>query len=260
MQKGRQGDFSILSRLLYEWLERQRSDLIEKLMVLLLRSEFTPGQVFDGVLAAAMRRIGVGYESRQITIGDEHRMTQSARDALIGVKRMLSDGTPEASDLRTAIVGCARSEVHEMGALVIRLILTYHGWHVLYLGPDVPTEEFHSQQEKHSADLVCVSMSPMKGVATALEIAQLLCLLGSDKHPFRLAIGGDALEEQVLSIAEGPVMEARLFRSAMAFEDWIRAAASGEDRYSGTLMTKVAPPPGVVSTLSVPPCPCTMMS
>ena len=43
------------------------------------------------------------------------------------------DGVP------TAIVGCARSEVHELGALMTRRILEFNGYNVQYLGLDVPT-------------------------------------------------------------------------------------------------------------------------
>jgi len=228
LEAARDGDFAVLSRLLFEWLERQQSERIEHLYFFLVESGLSPGLIFDGVLAGAMRRVGVDYDARQITIGDEHRMTQSARDALIGVKRILGEPEQEGGGRRVAIVGCARSEVHEMGALVIRLILQQQGWRVLYLGADVPTEEFHIQLTKHAAELICVSLSPMKGEPTALEIIKLLELLAEPEHPFRIAIGGAAVENRAVETGNSAIMEARLFRDARNFEKWIGAVQPAE--------------------------------
>ena len=113
-----------------------------------------------------------------------------------------------------------------MGALVIRLILQHHGWRVLYLGPDVPTEEFHLQLTKHHGEMVCVSLSPMKGETTAMEIIKLLELLSDPRHPFRIAVGGAAIQNRTVETEGSAIHEARLFCDAQSFEKWIVAHKS----------------------------------
>lgn len=88
-----------------------------------------------------------------------------------------------------ALLGCTRGEVHELGALMVRLLLENKGWQVVYLGLNVPTEEFDSQQIKHRAALVCVSLMPPMGRTEAFTLINLLDRMRDPNQPYRLVVG-----------------------------------------------------------------------
>jgi methanogenic corrinoid protein MtbC1 len=193
------------------------------LLPFLVGQGFQLGQIFDEVLAHAMGRIGSLYIDQQLTIGDEHRMTHSVRDALLSVRRSLSVETADGNTHPKAIVGCMRGQMHEIGAIMIRLLLIQAGWDVIYLGQDVPTEEFHSQAVKHAADLICISVALPRGEAEANDAISLLSTLSSDrKGPgFKLVVGGPMLPDEPSVESNGSISEVRFFKRSRAFQDWL---------------------------------------
>ena len=219
----REGNFHILSKLALEWIHLGRSDLLEAMLPFLVDRGIPMGTVFDEILGSAMGRIGSLYSSNKLSIGDEHRMTAHVRDALLGVKKSLDirKGETTPKEQPTAIVGCIRGEVHEIGALMIRVLLIQAGWRIVYLGLDVPTEEFHAQARKHSADLVCISMAPPRGEAEALDAVELLKRLFTTGMMLRLAIGGAFLPDRSRIEPGGDITEIRLFSKTASFEEWL---------------------------------------
>jgi len=82
-----------------------------------------------------MYAFGQMYSTGKLTIGDEHQMTHCVRDALISWRmQRVALGVQHSEPRLVAIVGCARGEKHELGALMVRLTLEESGWKVIYLG------------------------------------------------------------------------------------------------------------------------------
>jgi methanogenic corrinoid protein MtbC1 len=67
----------------------------------------------------------------------------------------------------TVVVGCAPGELHDLGALISALFLVRRGWHVIYLGPQVPLFDLLETVQSVKPNLVCLSASTME---TALEL------------------------------------------------------------------------------------------
>ena len=219
-----QDDFETLGDLAYEWIEQGRRRLPTRLIEYLGTEGFPLGTIMDRLVGPVMRRIGAGYMRGAVSIGDEHRMTQAMRDALVSLRA--ADASTQRSDgpaRPVAVVGCARNEVHELGALMVRLVLEAEGWAVVYLGLNVPTEEFATQQIKHGATLMCISMMPPIGKAEAQTILHLLDQMYDPARPYRLALGGsglnasDGLDRTGLSIPD-----VQLFRRMEPFTAWVR--------------------------------------
>lgn len=223
----RDSQFAILSTLFFEWINLSRVDLLESGVSFLVNQGISLGTIFDEVLGAAMSRVGVAYESKQMSVGDEHRLTNLVRDALLGLRRMLAQSVEWEEDPRpSAVVGCLRGELHEIGALMIRLLLLKAGWQVIYLGQDVPTEEFFQQSLKHDADLVCISVAPPRGNAEALDAVNLLARLYTSGKHVRLAIGGTALTSVPAATNVDPFTEVKFFTRAKPFEAWMSALSN----------------------------------
>jgi excisionase family DNA binding protein len=224
----RKDDWAALVTVLYRWLGADDAGRPRALVDLLQRRGTPLAAVLDGLLAPAMHRIGFDYNAGLVSIGDEHRMTHLVRDLLVGLhlahRRASAGGSADggAADGATAVVGCARSEVHELGALMSRLVLEAAGWRVVYLGLNVPTEEFARQQRQHRATLVCIAMAPPTGAPEARVMAEVLRHLYDEQHPYRLVFGGQAVAASVRDAVPDTLhLDVQAFDRMAQFAGWL---------------------------------------
>jgi methanogenic corrinoid protein MtbC1 len=219
----KQDNYTILSKLVLEWINLGRIGMVERLVVFLMHQNLSLSSIFDQVLADAMSRVGSAYLSKKLSIGEEHRLTSLIRDALLGIRNVVTANgkiDSEASE-RTAVVGCIRGEMHEIGAIMIRLILLNDGWNVVYLGQDVPTEEYHSQAVKHDAELICISMAPPRGETDASDAVKLLSSLFGPGNPIRIVFGGSLLGDVTQNGRANSFAEVGYFNNISLFQDWV---------------------------------------
>ncbi len=220
----REEDFGALADLTYDWIGQGNSRLPARLIEYLRTEGLTLGFILDRLIGPVMQRVGMGYHEGRVSIGDEHRMTQAMRDALVTLHTADEALEPPNEAVRpVAVVGCVRGEVHELGALMVRLLLEAEGWQVVYLGLNVPTEDLAAQQRKHHATLLCVSMMPPMGWAEAQTLMHLLDRMSDPAHPYRLAIGGSALNtDEALDLTGLTIPDVRLFGAIEPFVTWVR--------------------------------------
>lgn len=218
-------DFSALSALVYRWIYVGEIAHTTHLIVHLVSSGYSMGTVFDHLIGPVMKQVGIHYAEGALSIGDEHRMTQVMRDILVTVSTTGTLKHASGTDApQVAIVGCARGEVHELGALMVRVLLESSGWDVVYLGLNVPTEEFAHQQIKHGASLVCISLMPPMGTPEAYAMIRLMDRIYDDALPYRLVLGGSALgERSELETIHTKIQEVQLFSQMVPFQQWIEA-------------------------------------
>lgn len=212
-------DYTAFVDLVYGWLREGRGTLVGAL-VTFLRHQGTPlPALLDELLAPVMYRIGNDYHAGVLSIGDEHRMTHLIRDLLV---RLHFEVEPRSANRPVAVVGCARGEVHELGALMSRVLLESAGWRVVYLGLNVPTEEFARQQQQYEAGLVCIAMTPPTGTPEAVVMADVLTHLYDDRHPYRLVFGGRAVSETIGDmVANAPHLDVQAFGRMVRFAEWL---------------------------------------
>ena len=216
-----QGRFEKLVYLMMDWTRRGESGMMVGLLDWMTQRQFGIEQILDEIMSPTMRSFGQEYAAGNLSIGDEHQMTHTIRDVLISWN-MRSPRNYLGHQKGVAIVGCARGEVHEIGALMVRLLLEESGWKVVYLGLNVPTEEFADQQVKHRASLVCISMTPPAGKAEAHTIVSLLNRMYTKDHPFRLAIGGAAVHpEDKVTLGKLNFQDIEFFRTLSPFSKWV---------------------------------------
>jgi methanogenic corrinoid protein MtbC1 len=115
------------------------------------------------LIQPAMVEIGERWHRGEINVAVEHFATQFVRGKLASLLRIFEG----ASHRATIVVGCAPSELHDLGALFAALFLARRGWHVIYLGPQVPLLDLLETVRLVRPGLVCLSASTME---TALEL------------------------------------------------------------------------------------------
>jgi len=88
-------------------------------------------QVLLEVAQPALIEIGERWHRGEINVAVEHFATQFVRRKLASLLNLFEGSGQRA----TILVGCAPSELHDIGVLLSSLFLVRRGWHVIYLGP-----------------------------------------------------------------------------------------------------------------------------
>jgi methanogenic corrinoid protein MtbC1 len=118
-----------------------------------------------GVIQPAMIEIGEHWQQGKINVATEHFATQFVRHKLAGLLNIF-----EGSAQRTTIViGCAPGEQHDLGALMVALLLTRRGWHVIYLGAQVPIADLIEAVRTLKPALACMSAATTEAAAQLHE-------------------------------------------------------------------------------------------
>ena len=120
-------------------------------------------QVMLELVQPAMVDIGERWHRGEINVTVEHFATQFVRRKLAGLLSVFEGSAHGA----TVVVGCAPGELHDLGALLSALFLVRHGWHVIYLGPQVPLFDLLETVRSVKPNMVCLSASTRE---TALEL------------------------------------------------------------------------------------------
>lgn len=120
-------------------------------------------QVLLELVQPAMVEIGERWHRGEINVAVEHFATQFVRRKLASLLNIFENTARRA----TVVVGCAPGELHDLGVLLSALFLVRRGWHVIYLGPQVPLFDLLETVQSVKPTLVCLSASTME---TALEL------------------------------------------------------------------------------------------
>jgi methanogenic corrinoid protein MtbC1 len=105
------------------------------------------------VFTPCLVNIGEGWARGKIRVSTEHFASTFIRGRLLGILQSypLHRGAPRV------VVGCAAGEQHEIGALMVALLLRRAGYRVEFLGPDVPARDLLDYIREERADMVCFS-------------------------------------------------------------------------------------------------------
>ncbi len=141
---------------------------------------------FGDVLTPSLREVGELWHSGTITVAEEHSFTCKVRTRLEG---LLAEERPAVRG--TAVLACAPGEQHEIGLLMLAVLLRADGWQVEYLGAATPVEDAFAFAESTGSRLVCLSAGQE---ATAAELARALRALEARTIP--VALGGAAVTKE----------------------------------------------------------------
>jgi MerR family transcriptional regulator, light-induced transcriptional regulator len=139
----------------------------------------SPGTAFTEVLAPALVDIGERWRTGDLTVAQEHLASAAVTGAL---QRLVADRRGNVRGV--AVLACAPGERHEIGLLMLAVLLHADGWQLAYLGPDTPVGEAVELAELLGASALCFSAT-IEEHARALERE-----LASTRVPCQVLVGG----------------------------------------------------------------------
>ena len=141
-------------------------------------------QVGEQLFMPVLVEVGERWHRGEISITTEHFATNYLIQRLGTLLRSIPNGT--GSPL--IWVGCAPSELHEVGALLLSIYLRRFGFRIHYLGQSLPIDDFPQEVKRQQPAMILFSASTQPA---AVELGKLTARLternGTDlPHPMPL--------------------------------------------------------------------------
>jgi len=133
------------------------------------------------VLQKGMSEIGTRWYTNQASVQQEHFASALAMRRLDA----LLSASPYPTRNQTIVVGCPAGEWHTFTPLLLALLLRRRGLNVIYLGANVPVDQFANTVRDLKADLVILVAQQLITAATLQHTAQVL-----SSQKIHVAFGG----------------------------------------------------------------------
>jgi MerR family transcriptional regulator, light-induced transcriptional regulator len=120
-------------------------------------------ETLSSVVQPLLKRVGDEWEAGTFTVAQEHLVSEAIRAR---IERLLADARGGVRGV--AVLACAPGERHDLGLLMLAVMLRADGWQVAYLGADTPLPDAFALAERLDARVLCLSVT-MPETMTALQ-------------------------------------------------------------------------------------------
>lgn len=127
-------------------------------------------QVGEELFMPVLREVGERWHRGDLSITTEHFATNYLIQRLGTLLRAIPNGTGGP----LIWVGCAPSELHEVGALLLGIYLRRAGYRIHYLGQSLPIDDFAGEAKRQQPAMILLSASTQ---AAAVELGKLTASL-----------------------------------------------------------------------------------
>ncbi len=133
-------------------------------------ARIVPERAFQEIFIPAIRQIGDLWYQGSATVQQEHFAS-----ALIARRlNTLIAAAPAPTRHEKVIIGCPPKEEHTLGLLLITLYLRRRGFNTIYLGANIPTEEFTETAKEIQPQLIILAAQQLITAATLKNTAGIL--------------------------------------------------------------------------------------
>ncbi len=175
-------------------------------------AQFSLETVCVEILQAGLSEIGSMWYEGKATVQQEHFASELA------VRRLhaLISAAPPPVREETILVSCPEGENHIFSPLLLTLLLRYRSWNVIYLGANVPNQQFKETIQKTQPDLVVMTAMLLNTAASLLDAALFIRQMN-----IPVAFGGGifSLLPSLVSKIPGYYLGNKLRGSISAIED-----------------------------------------
>lgn len=144
-------------------------------------SLYPPETVCLELLQKGLGQIGLEWYRGKYSTQQEHFASALAMRRL----ETLLTATPDPTHNARVMIACPPDENHTFSPLLLTVLLRRRGWDVVYLGANLPQEEFMDAVHATRPDLVVLVAQQLYTAATLLPLARMLAA-----HRIRVAYGG----------------------------------------------------------------------
>jgi methanogenic corrinoid protein MtbC1 len=150
-----------------------------------IQSAFDLSTICQDVITPCLVELGDAWYRGSIRITTEHFASGYVRGKLLS----MFQSYPSRRSAPYILIGCAPSEQHEIGALMVAVLLRSNGFRIEYLGPDIPLDDLVDYAAFEHPDMIILSASLE---SSALELARMQEKLAKVRPTPLFGFGGQA--------------------------------------------------------------------
>lgn len=151
-----------------------------------LRKGISVDNIYVGILAESMRRVGELWHNAKITVDMEHYCTSATQLAMTQLYPEVFAAEPLD---KTLLCACPGTELHEMGARIVVDVFENNGWNSIYLGAAVPVDYMLEAVRENKPDLVALSVTMPQHL---IDCERLVKAIKKEFPQQKIAVGGRA--------------------------------------------------------------------
>jgi methanogenic corrinoid protein MtbC1 len=137
-------------------LEGDRRRACESLADAVRRGEISVPEVYEHVLAPAMREMGRMWHLGEVNIAEEHFATSTC---LTAMSQLLPFWPRKPANGKTVLAAAVAGNNHEIGVRMVADTFEATGWRTIYLGSNVPAEDMALAAVDYGASVVCLGIT-----------------------------------------------------------------------------------------------------
>jgi MerR family transcriptional regulator, light-induced transcriptional regulator len=141
-------------------------------------------QALGEVVIPALQWTGEAWHRGDLSIAQEHAISGKVRAHL---DKLIADGRGDVHGI--AVLACAPGEHHDIGLLMLAVVLRADGWRVEFLGADTPVDTAVAFAERVGATILCFSAARDE---TARALRESLVATETEP-PTTIVLGGAAV-------------------------------------------------------------------
>ncbi|HZU87029.1 MAG TPA: MerR family transcriptional regulator [Anaerolineaceae bacterium] len=155
-------------------------------------SMYSLDDVLSGVVQPALVEIGEAWHRGEVTIAAEHYATQFVLQHLLSLLHAMGP----AAHPGVIVAAGAPGEMHQIGILMLVVMLRWRGWEVKYLGPDLKLDRLEEALALIHPRMLLFTATRPEAARNLAELDQVLEKMPAP-HPF-VVFGGRAFENMRL--------------------------------------------------------------
>jgi len=147
--------------------------------------------IYTGVIAPSLVALGDRWCSGAASTGAEKLATQIVLDQMERLRALFV--APVARSPYRAMVACVEGEHHSIGARMAADLCAGQGWHVDFLGPNVPDASLVEMVQRRRPQVLALSVTMEYGID---HLRAVVASLSETEPTLRLIVGGAAVHGQ----------------------------------------------------------------
>jgi len=145
-------------------------------------------QALTEVVTPALYWTGEAWHRGDLTIAQEHAVSAKVRAHLA---KLVADGRADVHGV--AVLACGPGEQHDLGLLMVAVVLRADGWRVEYLGADTPVDTAIEFAVRINATMLCFSTAREE----SLDSLRTSLATPRDDLTIPIVIGGAASNPEI---------------------------------------------------------------
>ncbi len=171
---------------------RDRAGAVDLVLSAVREERITIPDLYAHVLSPVLADLGSAWQRGEEQVWEEHvasHIVGTIVEALYPDVRARAQVVPHLG--KGVLLACPPQERHELGLRMISDLFELSGWHVTYLGGDVPADQIVAAARATGVELVALSVST---VFERVVVRDLIDRLRAQLPGVRIAVGGPAIE------------------------------------------------------------------